>query len=232
MPSSPPYLPARDLKVERAIGRFIIAWGALEREIDRAIHDLLLTNLRTGAVVTANLAMRGKLDLAHALFEELRAGEKPIWRPISAEWESRFDDLVNMTAKVNADSRIPIVHSQPQVMHLDDGDRPFWVRMMARKGGLRGMGVSYSKAFLDKHTSAVIALAEEWAAARDHWEDAVHAMRSADADEWLSRGPDEPDHLTLQLRSIPDSPKPKPKQPRPKKPSRRAKREAREAQKV
>lgn len=27
--SDEPYLPARDVKVERAVGRFIIAWGAL-----------------------------------------------------------------------------------------------------------------------------------------------------------------------------------------------------------
>jgi len=222
-------LPARDLKVERAIGRFIIAWGALEREIDNAIHDLMLTSLLTGELVTANLAMRAKLDLAHALFEQLRAGEDPIWRPVSAAWEQRFDTLVNMTAKANAESRIPIVHSQPQVMRLEGGDRPFWVKLTARKGGLRGMGVTYSKAFLDQHTAVVITLLGEWAAARAHWRDGVRAMRSADADEWLGRLPDEEDHLTLQLRSSRGSHPAKPKPPRQKKPSRRAKREAREA---
>ncbi|ESY22389.1 hypothetical protein X751_05685 [Mesorhizobium sp. LNJC395A00] len=47
--------------------------GSAEREIDSAIHDLLCTSLRTGMAVTANLAMRAKLDLVHALFEELRS---------------------------------------------------------------------------------------------------------------------------------------------------------------
>lgn len=231
MTSDPPYLPATDLKVERAIGRFIIAWGALEREIDSAIHDLLLTHLRIGALVTANLAMRAKLDLVHALFEQLRAGDDPIWYPVSAAWEARFDTLVNMTAKANAESRIPIVHSQPNVLKFEDGDRPFYVRWTARKGGLRGTGVTYTKAFLDKQTAEVLALAREWSAARAHWANAIGAYRSADADEWLGRAPDEKDRLNLQLQSNPGSPKPKPKPPRPPKPSRRAKREAREAQK-
>lgn len=196
-----PYLPARDSKIERAVGRFIIAWGALEREIDSAIHDLLFTHLRTGVKVTANLAMRAKLDLIHALFEELRSGDDPVWYPVSKEWEKRFDDLVNMTAKANADSRIPIVHSQPMVIKMEDGEIPFFVRSAARKGGWKGSGVTYTKALLDRHTQSVINLIHEWAAARAHWKRAVSAIRSADADEWLGRAPDDQDHLTLQLQS-------------------------------
>lgn len=227
----PPYLPPSDVKVERAIGRFIIAWGALEREIDCAIHELMLTSLSTGALVTANLAMRAKLDLAHALFEKLRAEDEPIWRPISAEWEKRFDTLVNMTAKANAESRIPIVHSQPQIMRLSEEEEyPFWVRMTARKGGLRGTGVTYSKAYLDTQTETVIALINEWAAAREHWRAGLHAMRCSDADLWLGRKPDDEDHLILQLHSKRDSPKAAPKPPRQRKPSRRAKRESHQTQ--
>jgi len=218
-----PYLPPTDVKVERAIGRFIIAWGALEREIDNAIHDLLFTNLRTGAIVTANLAMRAKLDLVHALFETLRCDEgNEQWRLISKEWEQRFDKLVNMTAKANAESRIPIVHSQTTVLKLEDEDRPFWTRMAARKGGLRGSGVSYSKSYLDEKTETIKALIREWAAARVHWKSAVQGVRSADADEWLGRAPTDPDHLTLQLQSKHDSPKANPKPKQRKKPKPRA----------
>jgi hypothetical protein len=199
--SDEPYLPARDLKVERAVGRLIVAWGALEREIDAAIHDLLLTSLRTGAIVTANLAMKGKLDLVHALFESLRSDDDAMWRPISGEWERRFDTLMNMTAKANADARIPIVHSQPMVMKFESGDVPIWLRMAARKGGLRGSGVTYTKSYLDKQTQTVVELVSEWAAARRHWQSSVEAMRSADADEWLSRKPDNRDtSLTIELR--------------------------------
>ena len=229
MAIGPPYLPGRDVKVERAIGRFIIAWGALEREIDRAIHDLMLTGLSTGALVTANMAIRAKLELAHALFEKMRAGENPIWRPISADWEARFDRLVNATARANTEARIPIVHSQPMVLKLDGGDEAFFVRMAARKGGLRGFGIIYNKAFLDEQTAAVVGLVHEWSDARNHWHSAVSAMRSSDADEWLSRTPDEQDHLILHVHSSRSSPNANPTPSRQKKPSRRAKREAREA---
>lgn len=211
MNDDPPYLPGRNLGVERAVGRFIIAWGALEREIDSAIHDLLLTNLRTGVVVTANLALRAKLDLAHALFEELRSEDDSIWRPISKEWERRFDKLVSATEKANTEHRIPIVHSQPQVISLPSGDRPFWMRMAARKGGLRGSGETYTKASLEKRTVAIVELVNEWAAARAHWKHAVHAMRSAEADEWLNRSPDTFDDLTFQLHPRDTSAKARPK---------------------
>jgi hypothetical protein len=220
--SDEPYLPARDVKVERAVGRFIIAWGALEREIDCAIHDLLFTNLRTGMIVTANLAMRAKLDLVHALFEELRCDDKAVWRPISEDWEDRFDKLINMTAKANAEARIPIVHSQPMAIKLEKGDLPIWMRMAARKGGLRGSGITYTKSYLDKQTQTVVELIHEWAAARSHWQSAIEAIRSADADGWLGRGPDSRDHLTLQLQSNHDSPKATPKPKQQKKPKRRA----------
>jgi hypothetical protein len=226
MSDNTPYLPLGDIKVERAIGRFIIAWGALEREIDSAIHELMLTGLGTGALVTANLAIRAKLDLAHGLFEQLRGGDDPIWRAISLDWERRFDKLINMTAKANAEARIPIVHSQPMAMRLEGGDRPFWVRMTARKGGLKGSGVTYSKEYLDLQTKGVIELIHEWAAARAHWKRGIHAMRSADADEWLGRSPDEEGHLTLQIQSGPDSETASPKPKRQRKPSRRQKREA------
>ncbi len=223
-----PYLPPPNPEVEGAIGRFIIAWGALEGEIDGAIHELMLTGLRTGALVTANLAIRAKLDLAHALFEELRAGDDPVWRPISSEWEQRFDKLVSNTAKANAEARIPIVHSQPQIMRMENGDIPFWVRMTARKGGLRGSGIAYSSKYLDEKTETVLGLLREWAAARTHWKRGLQAMRSADADEWLGRPPDQEDHLLLQLQSNHDSQKANPKPPRQPKPSQRAKREARQ----
>ncbi|MER9229871.1 hypothetical protein NKI39_30520 [Mesorhizobium sp. M0664] len=222
MSDNKPYLPARDLKVERAVGRFIFAWGALEREIDEAIHDLLFTNLRTGMIVTANLAMRAKLDLVHALFETLRSDDDSVWRPISGDWEDRFDKLVNMTAKANAESRISIVHSQPMAIKLDKGDQPIWLRMAARKGGLRGSGVSYTKSYLDRQTQTVVDLIHEWATARVHWKSAVQAIRSADADEWLGRTPDDQDHLTLQLQSSHGSPKATPKPKQQKKPKRRA----------
>lgn len=220
--SEKPYLPARDLKVERAVGRFIIAWGALEREIDSAIHDLLFATLRTGMIVTANLAMKAKLDLVHALFEALRCDDDAEWSPISTEWEARFDKLVNMTAKANAEARIPIVHSQPMMIDLKGGPKPFWMRAAARKGGWRGSGVTYTKPYLDGQTTTVVGLIHEWAAARTHWKRGVEAMRSADADAWLGRGLDDQDHLTLQLQPSRDSQTATPKPRRQKKPKRRA----------
>ncbi|MER9554656.1 hypothetical protein [Mesorhizobium sp. M0323] len=219
--SDEPYLPARDVKVERAVGRFIIAWGALEREIDSAIHDLLCTNLRTGMIVTANLAMRAKLDLVHALFETLRSEDGDAWRPISEEREARFDNLVNMTAKANAEARIPIVHSQPMAIKLDSGDKPIWMRMAARKGGLRGSGITYTKASLDQQTQTVVELINDWAAARVHWQSAIEAVRSADADGWLGRGSDGQVHLTFELQSSHGSQRATPKPSQQKKPRRR-----------
>ncbi len=217
-------------EVEAAIGRFIIAWGALEGQIDGAIHDLLLTSLDTSTLVTANMAIRGKLDLAHALFEKLRIDDDPVWFPISRAWETRFDALINRTARSNAASRIPIVHSQPQTLDLGTSTRPLFVRWVARKGGLKGSVAVYTVEMLDKQTAEVAGLVKEWREARTHWKPAVSAMRLADADERLNRKPGEGDHLSLQLQSSPDSPPATPKPPKQPKPSRRQKREARESE--
>lgn len=228
MATNAPYIPLDDPDVERALGQFIIVWGSLERTIDSAIHDLMATELRTSATVTANMAIRAKLDLVHALFETLRSDHESIWRPLSKELEARFDSLVNRTAQANAEVRIQIVHSQPSVFRLEEGDQPLWVRWAARNGGLRGSAIRYSPEYLDTQIQTVVAIIHDWADMRDKWRSAIQAIRSADADAWLSRSPDDEDRLSLQIQSIPDSAQPKPKQPRQPKPSRRAKREARE----
>lgn len=225
MSTDSPYFPEFNPDVEAAIGRFIIAWGVLECQIDMAIHDLMLTGMETSSLVTANLAIKAKLDLAHALFEKLRPDDSGTWPHISAEFERRFDSLINVTAKANTESRIPIVHSQPQAMRLNDVDRPFWVRMAARKGGLRGTGVTYSVPYLDARTESVANLAHEWSAVRAVWRSALHGMRHAEADALLGGLPGEQDHLILQLQSIPDSQKASPKTKPPPKPSRRARRQ-------
>jgi hypothetical protein len=107
-------------------------------------------------------------------------------------------------------------------MRFEDGDRPVWMRAAARKGGWRGFAVTYTKAYLDEQTAMVVDLVREWAAARDHWQPAVNALRSAGADEWLGRAPDEQDHPTLQIQSSRGLPKATPKPKRQKTPKRRA----------
>lgn len=207
-----PYWPATDIKVERALGRFIIAWGVLEREFDSVIHDLLLTSLHTSALVTANLAIRGKLDLAHALFEDFRSDDPP--HLIAPDDQKEFDDLINKTAHANSESRIPIVHGQPMALNLESGTRPLWIKAAARKGGFRGRGQTYSKESLEAHTSQVANLVERWAALRKRWKSAITGSRLADADKLLGGSPGDEDHLILQIQSNPGSPKPKPKQSR------------------
>jgi len=108
------------------------------------------------------------------------------------------------------------------VIKLEDADIPIWTRMAARKGGLRGSGVTYTKSYLDRQTQTIVELIHEWSAMRSHWRSAVEAIRSADADEWLGRAPNRRDHLTLQLQSIRDSQKATRKPKRQTKPKRQA----------
>ncbi|WJI72866.1 MULTISPECIES: hypothetical protein [unclassified Mesorhizobium] len=103
---------------------------------------------------------------------------------------------------------------------LDSGDVPIWMRMAAKKGGLRGSGTTYTKSSLDKQTKTVVGLIHDWAAARSNWQSAIEAIRSADADAWLGRGPDDRDHLTIQLQPDRNSQKAPPKPGQHKKPKR------------
>jgi hypothetical protein len=222
-----PYWPPSDIKTERALGRFLIAWNVLERQIDATIHDLLRAGRSTGLKVTANLAIRAKLDLAHALFEEVRDAQPFLGMKKSTA--ERLDALVNETASANAEARIPIVHSQPTPIELEEGTFPFWIKWAARKGGIKGSGITFSAASVDAQTDKVRDLVARWHQIRVEMEGTLRAYALADADRLLGEGPDEDDSLRLQIQEPRGSQPATPKPPRTPKPSRRAKREAREA---
>lgn len=223
-----PYWPPSDIKTERALGRFLIAWNVLERQIDATIHDLLRAGRSTGMKVTANLAIRAKLDLAHALFEEVR-GAAPVLG-LKSDTADRLDTLVNETASANAEARIPIVHSQPTPIEIAEGTFPFWIKWSARKGGIKGSGITFSAASVDAQTRTVRELVARWHAIRVEMEGTLRAYAFADADKLLGEGPDLDDSLRLQIQEPQGSQQSTPKPPRTPKPSRRAKREARESQ--
>jgi hypothetical protein len=57
------YWPKRLPALERAIGRFMIAWGVLEREIDKLFPILFRTDATLAICLYANLGTKAKLDI-------------------------------------------------------------------------------------------------------------------------------------------------------------------------
>ena len=81
--------PENDSALEAAVGRVVIAWGVLERQIDDAIQDIYRFDFDLAWSITANLGTKSKVEIfqsaAHCLAEFLEpvSMETSITSPIS-----------------------------------------------------------------------------------------------------------------------------------------------------
>ncbi len=67
-PVYPPNWPPNDADTEASIGRFVIAWGMLETQIDAAIGDLLAVDHTLQQSITANLGTKSKIEIFLSIF--------------------------------------------------------------------------------------------------------------------------------------------------------------------
>jgi hypothetical protein len=151
--------PAPNQPVEAALGRFIIAWNVLEQQIDFAIREITRLDYDLAWSVTANLGTKAKLDtywsMAHCLDE--------VW--VGALLKD-IDRLIADTGNASGKSRTFLIHGQPFQIESRDGPVEAWVKLHARKGGIRGPMMLLSAEAVDHETASVKALVERWIAVR------------------------------------------------------------------
>jgi len=156
-----PLWPSSDPETESAIGRLVLAWGVLEREIDEAIVSVYRLNDTLGGAIAANLGTKAKLEICqaavHILAEELA---------FSGDLVTIIDSLVTRTAALSADRRLVIAHGQPWQVTTADG--PVWVLMKhsARKGGLTARGYHLTPEPFIEAVELVRTLVDDWFAFR------------------------------------------------------------------
>jgi hypothetical protein len=154
-PVTPPEWPKTDTEIEAAIGRFIIAWNVLEREIDRAIEDLYDLDYDLAWSVTANLGTKSKLDIFQSGFHIL----SEFFHECDVE---TVNQLVVDTSDASGEIRNVIIHGQPHHLLMKDETWDMWVKLRARKGGVRGPMFRVHKDKFDKDIETVKALIDRW----------------------------------------------------------------------
>jgi hypothetical protein len=154
-PIQTPKWPAPNAEIEASIGRFIIAWNVLEREMDRAIEDLYDLDYDLAWSVTANLGTKSKLDIFQSGFHVLHE----FFMDCDIESVNR---LIRDTANASGEIRTLIVHGQPHHLLMKDETWDMWVKFRAKKGGVRGPMFRLHQSKFDQDTEAIKALIERW----------------------------------------------------------------------
>lgn len=149
--------PPSDPETEAAIGRVMLAWGILEREIDESIAAVYRLDTVASASITANLGTKAKLDICQAGIHTLK-GEFDETPDIVA----MIDELTNKTSAASANWRLMVAHGQPWLVEHPDGDMWILARSSARKGGVR-MHIQHftAESFIDA-LAGIKALVDRW----------------------------------------------------------------------
>jgi hypothetical protein len=121
-----PQYPPSDERLEAAMGRFIIAWGVLERQLDGGIAILLQIDGTLSLCVSANLGTKAKVEMlmsaanmsGEAIGDDLADGAIACLRKIS---------------KMSGRFRNTLAHGQPSLWDVDDAPIWKWTRASARE---------------------------------------------------------------------------------------------------
>jgi hypothetical protein len=151
-PVLPPTWPPADLETEAAIGRFVIACGLLEGEVDEAIAEILGLEQTVANAVTANLGTKSKVEIFLSAFHH----ESTFFPPSLLE---EVNKLGHDTATAAGVYRTWVNHGQPGHLNLseDEGGNIQWIwsKASARKGGVSHSVSALTPDVFNNHTAAI-----------------------------------------------------------------------------
>jgi hypothetical protein len=161
-PVYPPYWPPPNPETEAAIGRFVIAWGLLEIQIDEAIGDLLCSSHTLQSSITANLGTKSKIEIFLSIFH-IESDFFP------TDMLEKVNKLGHDTATAAGVYRVWVAHGAPfrfgnEEIDQEDGESKEWIwaKFSARKGGVKGSMALFTKEIFDKYTDSVRDLITRW----------------------------------------------------------------------
>lgn len=99
-----------DAKLGRALGRFVVAWGNLEQQLDIGFHVLFHTDPTLAICLYANLGTKAKIDTlqsAIALQEDA----------IGTASAARARRVLQRIAELSDHARLTTAHGQVQMYH-------------------------------------------------------------------------------------------------------------------
>lgn len=123
--------------IERRMGQLIIAWGALERELDLSFPLILRMQNMLALCVTANLGTMAKLDILRSAVS--------MYQPLLSERTAKAaTKVLNTIADLTGKIRTPIAHGQPWQFSNEPDDQWHWLRFQSR-GSLKAWKYSYDE---------------------------------------------------------------------------------------
>jgi hypothetical protein len=174
----PPLWPEANAELEAAIGRAVIAWSVLEREIDSALELVLRTDIELAKCITSNLGTKARLDIfrssVHTLWHgdtvEEQDGTSASYVKSLQSWietENTFvqeaDRLASDTERMAGELRNWVAHGQPFLLHVSEDEHHWmWGRFSARKGGVKGKISKMLPHPFDEAASEIRTLVERW----------------------------------------------------------------------
>mgnify|MGYP001564243718 CR=1 FL=1 len=155
--------PPDDPEMEAALGRFMITWGALERELDHGMSVVLDVHGPLALCVSANLGTKSKLDILRSAFFTFYCDH-------DCDAMDHIHALLDKIGDLSGRVRNTAAHGQP-VFHPALGDnhpeRWTWARYSARKT-LNGRYDDFGDtAFWNAQTEAVREIIVEFVRACD-----------------------------------------------------------------
>ncbi|MDH2341533.1 hypothetical protein [Bradyrhizobium sp. SSUT77] len=168
-PLEPPLWPETSQEVLANIGRCIIAWGVLEREIGFAIEDCLPIPNDIAMTVSANLAITAKLNLVRALI---------------GQWEDAFGDAVHQeldklcgeTHKGAEHYRDFLAHGQPWAIKLDEQTVWVWSKSSAKRGGVKSTMLRLREGDMRYMADEITALVGKWHTFRESMQEGIRLI--------------------------------------------------------
>lgn len=114
-------------RLEQNLGKFIVAWGIIERELDNMIAVLFNLDPTLSLCITSNLGTKAKIEiiLSAASMLEPALGET---------LKNEIHSLANATSDHSGKNRNAIAHGQPAAYGVEGETRDWrWARTSARE---------------------------------------------------------------------------------------------------
>jgi hypothetical protein len=154
--------PLANLDTEAAIGKFVIAWGLLEIEIDAAIGDILTLSPPLQSSITANLGTKSKIEIFLSAFHT----ESNFFPALMLDQANK---LGHDTATAAGVYRVWIAHGAPFRFNVEEIDpeadekkKWVWAKTSARKGGVGWSIAFFTKEIFEKNTESIKELITRW----------------------------------------------------------------------
>ena len=113
-------------RLEQNVGKFIVAWGLIERELDNMIAALFNLDPTLSLCIASNLGTKAKLDI-------IRSAASMLEPALGELLKNKIHDLANAISDHSGKNRNTLAHGQPSYYGVEGQQDWRWTRISARE---------------------------------------------------------------------------------------------------